>query len=102
MKGGKGGAARSLVEPVEVTEPAEADATESEAGEEATEAPATGEGEEVELADSPAGKKEQVENLITKLKEINGFLNTMVTYWDETAAGGNKDIYYSHFYQLKL
>ena len=90
LKGGKG-AARSLVEPEEVTEQAEAEATEMAAEEEATNVPEEeeeeGESEDLELAETPGGKKEQVVGLITKLKEINGFLNSMVTYWDETASG---------------
>ena len=60
------------------------------AEEEATNVPEEeeeGESEDLELAETPGGKKEQVVGLITKLKEINGFLNSMVTYWDETASG---------------
>ena len=93
LKGGKG-AARSLVEPEEVTEQAEAEATESAAEEEATNVPEEeeGESEDLELAETPGGKKEQVVGLITKLKEINGFLNSMVTYWDETASGSKADL----------
>ena len=93
-KGGKG-AARSLVEPEEVTEQAEAEATEMAAEEEATNVPEEeeeGESEDLELAETPGGKKEQVVGLIPKLKEINGFLNSMVTYWDETASGSKADL----------
>ena len=78
------------MEPEEVTEQAEAEATEMAAEEEATNVPEEeeeGESEDLELAETPGGKKEQVVGLIPKLKEINGFLNSMVTYWDETASG---------------
>merc|ERR1711936_1501430 len=37
------------------------------------------------LASTNAGKSAQVKGLITKLKDINGFLNNMVTYWDDLA-----------------
>ena len=85
------------MEPEEVTEQAEAEATEMAAEEEATNVPEEeeeeeGESEDLELAETPGGKKEQVVGLITKLKEINGFLNSMVTYWDETASGSKADL----------
>ena len=47
---------------------------------------AAGEEEEAApLASTNAGKSAQVKGLITKLKDINGFLNNMVTYWDDLA-----------------
>ena len=72
--------------PSEASEPVEVGAEVVGAEVEGAKVEAAGEEEEAApLASTNAGKSAQVKGLITKLKDINGFLNNMVTYWDDLA-----------------
>ena len=75
--------------PSEASEPDEVGAEVVGAEVEGAKVEAAGEEEEAAeaapLASTNAGKSAQVKGLITKLKDINGFLNNMVTYWDDLA-----------------
>merc|ERR1711936_1439021 len=69
-----------------------ADADGAKEGDDETEAPTE---ETTEAGDTTGtgsgGNKDKILELISKLKEMNKFLNEMVTYWDKEAGGGKGD-----------
>merc|ERR1739847_158844 len=66
--------------------PADDEATEEEGTDADAEEKTTSEAED--SGDSGDSQKDKILELISKLKEMNTFLNEMVTYWDKEAGGG--------------
>merc|ERR1739847_23670 len=91
---GKKGKAKEAPADDEATKeeetPKEEEAAEAGAEDEGTDADAeektTSEAED--SGDSGDSQKDKILELISKLKEMNTFLNEMVTYWDKEAGGG--------------